>query len=170
MTKQITQSTDYARSIVNSVKYDDNATTSQQAYVDHAFAAMLNGAMLDDGMSFKSGALLKAASEIRDSFKPDDKALKNNALSKFRMQLRRAVEEMSDGEYTAGHNFQSSKRDEQIVIKAKAKKGKETVDSALAGLVKVYGEDALAEAILRNGAVADAVVTLQIAELERDAA
>jgi len=169
MTKQLNNASDYAKSIANAVKYDAKNGESQQAYVSTTLRHMLGDMEIDDTVELTAGGLIEAAKEIKAAF-PDDKALRNNAMSKFRMQLRRATEEITE-EYTAGHKFATKKAAyDRILFTEKKTKEKETVVEALARVVAAYGLEDTASATMSIEGLADNVADLVLKASLRDAA
>lgn len=152
----------YVKSMVNEARYVEKADGSQQDYVTASLRELIGESPAVG--EIKAGQLLADARAIKDSFSDKEKEVKNRALSKFRMQLKRALETYDEaGDLKIGHKFASGKTPyDRLEITTKKVKDEDTVDTALARLIGVYGEAEVAEAVNRHEALTDALLSMAI--------
>ena len=150
----------YVKSVVNAARYNDKAESAQVDYVVDQLKKDFEDRMVA-GAEITKGALLSDARQIRDSFTEEEAAIKNNAMSKFRMNLTRAIDKITGekGSLRIGHKFGTKDKPDVITIKAAKEKKEQTVAEALAHVISVFGLDDTAGAILDNDSLKVALLS-----------
>lgn len=152
------------KSFVEQVRYIAKKGEARQALWNKLAPIQFDGVKPVNGLEITEGPLLSAGVNLAASF--PDKGQKNEAMNAFRVELNRSFMaffkyEKGDAPFSVGLKLASKGKGDRLVIKAK--RG-QSVDEALAGLIKVYGVDDLAKAITRHETLALKVAE-QIADL-----